>query len=137
MNNHIQVTHRHDSLRALIAELQKGEMTQGEIALVLKCSRSGVRNYIKGLGDLVETISHGLVVPNTYRITDDRQAIDAFLATLVVIRKGSIRVRDRRTPTDPTRHIHIMDDDAPFRVPVCHVRPQHPAMHLAFWGVAA
>lgn len=138
MSNYAQVTSRNENLRTLIAALRHGELTQDEIADLFKCSRSGVRAYLKCLGSLVEAITHGsILAPRTYRLTTDQAAIDAFLASLVVVRKAPLRIRDRRQPVDPTRHIHIMDDDAPFRVPVCHVMPQHPAIHAVFWGVGA
>lgn len=139
----IQTQARNDNLRTLIAELRHYELTQEEIADLFKCSRSGVRVYLKCLGALVETINQGsIILPRTYRLTSDQAAIDAFLASIEETKprqsKGSKpRSRVDALRRDPTRHVHIMADDAPFRVPVCHVRPQHPAIHLAFWGAVA
>jgi hypothetical protein len=130
---------RDHNLRILIASLRAGELSQGQISDIFHCSRSGVRIYLKCLGTLVETIYHGVLSPRTYRLTDDQQAIDAFLASLGEIKPSHTKGRKPRSMVDllrrdPTRHIHTMDDDAPFRVPVSHERPRHPELHLAFWA---
>lgn len=130
---------RHENLRCLVAEFQSAEMSQAEICAIFNCSRSGARVYLACLGDLIEERFHGLCKPRTYVLTADQSRVDAFLASLGEVKPRLSRGRKPRSiieslRRDPTRHIHIMADDAPFRVPVCNARPVHDGLHSAFWA---
>lgn len=128
---------RDANLRRLVAELQIQPLCRDDIQSMFNCSATHVRNYIAILGGLIKTIDRRRNLQHVYEITSDQRRIDAFLAKLPQPEEPKPPKEKRAAALpDPTRHIHIMDDDAPFRVPMCHVRPQHPAIHAAFWGVA-
>jgi hypothetical protein len=109
------------SLHMLIAELRQRTMTRGDIQGLLNMTQSGVRGYIN---DVLPVLEVTRARPNeqfTYRLTDDAEQVARFLANLGEVTEYRKAQNVTRSPKkiaerDPARHVHLLADDAPFKV---------------------
>ncbi len=109
---------RIERVRKLILALQVGELSRDEIGGLLAIGPSGVRKYMDDLRGIVESVHvHGQLI---CRLTSDTVKVAAYLASLdekasacpIKPRACALTIAAR----DPSRHFHVMVDDAEFPV---------------------
>jgi hypothetical protein len=129
---------RDTNLRRLVAELQIQPLCRDDITTLFDCSATNARNYINAMGSLVKCIKNRRNLQHVYEITGNQKRIDAFLAKL----QQPVEPKAPKPPKpeapvlapDPARHIHLLADDAPFRVRVFRTMPVHAELHRVFWA---
>lgn len=142
------VTHRKtaarvEKLRILINALLANQMERDAIGQLLQVGPSGVRKYIAELGAMVTRrvdVSAALESVTVYRLAITAAEAQAYLddltsntcARAVVEPKSSLLAAAR----DPSRHFHIMRDDAHFSVRVSRTPPMRDPMVAALFGGA-
>jgi len=142
------VTHRKtaarvEKLRILINALLASQMERDAIGEMLQVGPSGVRKYVAELGAMVARqvdVTAALESVTVYRLTITEAEAQAYLdgltsntcARAVVEPKSSLLAAAR----DPSRHFHIMRDDAHFSVRVSRTPPMRDPMVAAFFGAS-
>ncbi len=142
---HGQTIQRMERLRTLVTALLAGDLVRGELADILQVGPSGVRKYVNDLcaagvielARYVDGTATFLGHP-VYTLAITAEEAKEYLATLSAdapVRVGrpsksalSIAVRD------PGRHIHIMQDDAPFSIRVSGAPVARDWLVAAFFG---
>lgn len=109
---HSYTAARIDRMRSLIAALKVRPLARDEIGAVLAVGPSGVRKYLVDLRGMYEVDT--IVGEDFIRLTAGNEQTFAFLASLKVSTKA--RQVKKAPKIDPSRHIHIMRDDAHFPV---------------------
>lgn len=125
---------RADNMRRLIGEFRIGCLAAIEIQIMFNFSESGVRRYVTDLKEwlLIEVESSrptktGVVLTPKYRLCVDPDVetrIANYLANLdapkilsaEMHKEQRLHRKKSKLESDPTRHFHLMSDDAPFQV---------------------
>jgi hypothetical protein len=138
---------RFENLKMVILELAFREMRADEIAVILKSSASGVRNYIIELCDAgVIAATHDLdgtpkVCKPYYRLSSNLEHVRAFAAGFaqsgsegrVVARRGRLGQRMQVT-AGMGRNFYIMADDVPHAVRLDREPVQRDPLVTALFG---
>lgn len=138
-----QTAARIEKMRNLVNALMAGELERDEIGQVLQVGPSGIRKYLAELGARVEVGRyidpapgfHGFPV---YRLAITQGEAREFLASIEV---GALpRPRKESTSAlaiaarNPTRHFHILHDDAHYMVRVDRAPAMRDPLVAAFFG---
>lgn len=133
---HSYTTGRIERMRTLITALQVKPLTRDEIGAMLEMGPSGVRKYLVDLRGKyeVESISGEEVV----RLTIGAAEVLAFLADLsaAALARSAVKAPVAQV-IDPSRRIHIMLDDGPFKVRQHRGTPAHEPMMAHFYGMSS
>jgi hypothetical protein len=137
---------RAEMIRTIIARLRESDLSFVEIQALLKFSPSGARSYMKDLRKCgvvyipyrIGATSRSIGVA-VYALVEDDELVEAFLAMIdnpanVGTPKGAPKSRH----TDPSRHFHIMADDAnpALRIKRARIPAPDPVL-AAFYGMVA
>jgi hypothetical protein len=138
--------HRITMMASLIAELARRDITVQQAADFLHMTHAGGKNYMRDLriAGLIAIVSEttgtvGQPAP-IYRLTTDHAAIDQYLADLRAYRLPKRQTRPDGTLLaqalkDPTRHVHLLRDDAAGFKPVMHrITPVRDSLVAALFG---
>jgi hypothetical protein len=131
---HSYTAARIERMRSLITALQVKPLTRDEIGAVLEVGPSGVRKYLVDLRGKyeIDTIAGEGVI----RLTIGAAEVLAFLGELSAAALARSAAKAPAAPViDPTRHIHIMLDDAPFKIRPQRGIPEHHPMMAALYGM--
>jgi hypothetical protein len=131
---HSYTAARIERMRSLITALQVKPMTRDEIGAVLEVGPSGARKYLVDLRGkyAVDMIAGEAVI----RLTISAAEVLAFLSELSAAALARSAKRAPSAPViDPSRHIHIMLDDAAFKVRPLKGIPAHVPMMAHFYGL--
>jgi predicted transcriptional regulator len=131
---HSYTAARIERLRLLITALQAKPLTRDEIGAVLGVGPSGVRKYLVDLrGKCAVAISAGEEV---IRLAVDDAEIASVLGELSAAALARSAAKVPAAPVvDPSRRIHIMLDDGPFKVRQLRGMPAHEPMMAHFYGM--
>jgi hypothetical protein len=133
-------------MSSLIAELGQRDITIQQAADHLRMTHAGGKNYMRdlriaGLVTLIGATSGTVGVPAPlYRLTTGQAAIDTYLADLRAFRLPKRQTRPDGTLLaqalkDPTRHVHLLRDDAAGFKPVMHrFTPVRDSLFAALFG---
>lgn len=138
-----QTAARADRLRALVIALQERQLMRDEIGELLQVGPSGVRKYVKDLGDKIEIARHvdgneKFIGFPVYRLAMTPDQTQSYLATLAAA-PAARQVKPANTALrlaarDPSRHFHLMLDDVYF-APRLHRKPvARDPLVAAFFG---
>ena len=138
-----QTAARIERIRILINALLAGDMTRDEIGEVLQVGPSGVRKYLADLGEKVEIARHidgtaTFVGFPVFCLAITPEAARAYLASLVTVAPAraaaapisALSVAAR----DPSRHFHILADDAHYAVRVSRTPAMRDPLVAALFG---
>lgn len=138
-----QTVQRVERLRNLINALIAGDLVRDEIGEILQVGPSGVRKYLADLSDKVEISGYVDGTPTfigfpRYRLAITAEEAQAYLASLdanavpraVVEPMSAKRIAAR----DPSRHFHILEDDAPFSIRISRSPVMRDVLVTAFFG---
>lgn len=137
---------RADLIRKIIARLRESDMSFLEIQALTKFSPSGVRSYMKDLCNCgVVYVAHRIdattrsIGQAVYALVENEAKVDEFLAQI----DNPANVNTPKAPNkppmhaDPSRHFHIMKDDANPALRVKRARiPAPDPLLAAFFGFA-
>lgn len=140
---HGQTAARVERLRRLIVTLQVRQLMRDEIGQILQVGPSGVRKYVKDLGDKI-AIARYVDGTATYRgdpvycLTMTQGQTQAYLASLAAAPTARPAAASKSAfslaSQDPSRHIHIMEDDAHFAVRLNRSPATRDPLVAAFFG---
>jgi hypothetical protein len=126
---------RIERIRTLITTLLCGQILRDDIGAVLRLSPSGVRSYLADLRGKVELVYEAGV--QVCRLAIGADEAKSYLASLDLMAPSRpIRPRMSKPTVDPSRHIHIMQDDVDFPVRVHRGIPAHEPMMAHFFNLA-
>ena len=132
---HSYTAARIERMRSLISALQVKPLTRDQIGALLEVGPSGVRKYLVDLrGKFVQSMEAGEEV---IRLVLSQAETTVFLADLSAA--ASARAKPKAPPApavDPSRRIHIMLDDGPYKVRPHRGTPAHEPMMAYFFGMA-
>lgn len=139
-----QTSARIEKLRNLVNALMAGDLERDEIGQVAQVGPSGIRKYLTELGDKVEVARYVDPAPGflgfpVYRLAITPAAARAYLASLDT---AAPVPRPRKESTsavaiaarNPTRHFHILADDAHYMVRVDRAPVRRDPLVAAFFG---
>lgn len=129
---HSYTAERIGRIEKLVAALQARPLARDEVGAILEVGPSGVRKYLVDLRGMYEVDT--IVGEDFIRLTAGNEQTFAFLASLKVSTKA--RQVKKAPEIDPSRHIHIMRDDAAFKVRAFAGIPAHVPMMAHFYGMA-
>lgn len=138
---------RIERMKSLVAALQKEDLARDQIAALISVGPSGTRKYLTALNAAGILEYRGpadpaqrYASPPIYGLVKSSARVAAFLAAVCAgkVKHGSGKAKAKKKP-DPTRHFHIMADDAAFLVRVrrAPVGPDPLALPPAFFRPAA
>lgn len=133
-----QTAARIENLRRLVAELLVRSMRRDEVGDFLEMGPSGVRKYIKELGDRVSVVR----MPDgpVYFIAMTPAQAQAYLAQLAAAPVSRPTGRPKpiaERALDSSRHIHIMKDDSHYSVRLHSAPAARDPLVAAFFGQRA
>ena len=140
----IRTQKRINKITNLIAVLRQRDITAQQAAELLFMSTGGGKSYMRELScaEVVDVICHrstraGQPAP-IYRLTGDDAVIDAYLAALNLC-DPQIAAEPRstlleRALKDPTRHVHVMFDDAHHAPTMHRFKPFRDPLVTALFG---
>lgn len=133
-----QTAARIENLRRLVAELLVRSMRRDEVGDLLEMGPSGVRKYIKDLGDRVTTVR----TPDgpVYFIAMAPAQAQAYLTQLAAVPVSRATGRPKpiaERALDPSRRIHIMKDDSHYSVRLHSAPAARDPLVAAFFGQRA
>ncbi len=135
-------------MSSLIAELGQRDVTIQQAADFLHMSHAGGKNYMRDLrvAGLISIVGETAGVVGQpapiYRLTTDQAKIDKYLADLRAFRLPKRQTRPdgsllAQALKDPTRHVHLLRDDAAGFKPVMHrITPVRDSLVAALFGAA-
>lgn len=140
----IRTQKRINKITELIAVLRQRDITAQQAADLLSMSTGGGKSYMRELrcAEVVDVITHrstraGQPAP-VYRLTGDDAVIDAYLAALNQCESHATpeprSTLLERALKDPTRHVHIMHDDAHYQPTMHRFIPFRDALVAALFG---
>jgi DNA-binding transcriptional ArsR family regulator len=136
---------RVDNMLRLVAEFHLREMLRDDIREFLGMSPSGVRKYIRELREakIIDAVRcDDLQGPQhqIYALCASTETVTAFIQSLALPQVVPARKpKSFIQPADPSRHVHVMDDDAqyPVRVRRNAITPDPFALPREFFAQAA
>lgn len=141
--NTVATERRIDNFRRLLAELGSREMYFNEIMSLLQFSNSGTRKYITELREAHVIVfvrcdkGYPFVQRSTYRLSPNKEAVDAFLA---IIHKPNCERYKKKVRDDLAdgnkRTVHVMEDDAHFAVRLSKVTVRRDPLVEFLFGPA-
>ncbi|WP_314439426.1 mechanosensitive ion channel family protein [Massilia timonae] len=134
-----QTAARIENLRRLVAELLVRSMRRDEVGDLLEMGPSGVRKYIKELGDRVTTVR----TPDgpVYFIAMTLEHAQAYLAQLAAAPVSRPTGRPKLVTAEALavqgRHIHLLMDDSHYSVRMHSAPAARDPLVAAFFGPRA
>lgn len=133
---------RHAKFVKLIDMLLPLTFSVHEVAAMTNTSASGARKYIRVLigAGIVRTIEQTNAQhpgPLLHEVCGDEAAIAQFLASLAVGYSPLSSYKTKAPVTSTTRHIHLMQDDAPYYAKTVKKIPAPDPILAALFGKVA
>lgn len=147
MTRACHVTHGHtatriERIRTLIVTLQARHLMPDEIGEILELGPSGVRKYVKDLGDKLAVARYVDPSPRSvgqplYRLAMTPEATTEYLASLAAAPVARARASISAlgvAQRDPSRRFHILEDDTHYSVRVSRTPAARDPLVAAFFG---